>query len=108
MAGRVRPDRRDIAAPVAVVPFATTTAGEVLYGYKPGNTYDVAVIGAGVFGSWTAHHLQKAGKKVILIDGYGAASARAPRCGVESRPPSDRKTWSTSPYKSVNKHRLWL
>src|SRR6476646_8965588 len=47
-------------------------------------TYDFAVIGAGVFGSWTAHHLQKAGNKVILIDGYGAASARA-SSGGESR-----------------------
>ena len=26
-------------------------------------TYDVAVVGAGVFGSWTALHLAKAGKK---------------------------------------------
>src|ERR1700680_4419182 len=84
MAGRVRPDRRDIAAPAAVAPFATTAAGEALSGYKPGNAYDVAVIGAGVFGSWTAHHLQRAGKKVILIDGYGAASARA-SSGGESR-----------------------
>jgi sarcosine oxidase len=84
MAGRVRPDRRGIGAPTAVMPSATIAAGEALSGYKPGNTYDVAVIGAGVFGSWTAHHLQKAGKKVILIDGYGAASARA-SSGGESR-----------------------
>ena len=49
-----------------------------------GATYDVAVIGAGVFGSWTAHHLRRAGKRVILIDAYGAASARA-SSGGESR-----------------------
>lgn len=46
--------------------------------------YDVAVIGAGVFGSWTAHHLRRAGKRVILIDGFGAASSRA-SSGGESR-----------------------
>lgn len=47
-------------------------------------TYDIAVIGAGVFGSWTAYHLRRAGKRVILIDAYGAASSRA-SSGGESR-----------------------
>src|SRR5690242_15470573 len=47
-------------------------------------TYDIAVIGAGVFGSWTAHHLRRAGKRVILIDSFGAASSRA-SSGGESR-----------------------
>jgi len=28
-------------------------------------TYDVVVVGAGVFGAWTAHHLRKAGKRVF-------------------------------------------
>ena len=46
--------------------------------------YDVAVIGAGVFGSWTAWHLQKAGRKVALVDAYGPASSRA-SSGGESR-----------------------
>ena len=47
-------------------------------------TYDIAVIGAGVFGSWTAYHLRRAGKRVILIDSFGAASSRA-SSGGESR-----------------------
>lgn len=47
-------------------------------------SYDVAVIGAGVFGSWTAYHLQRAGNKVILLDAYGAANSRA-SSGGESR-----------------------
>lgn len=47
-------------------------------------TYDAAVIGAGVFGAWTAWHLAKRGKKVALIDAYGAANARA-SSGGESR-----------------------
>ena len=46
--------------------------------------YDVAVIGAGVFGAWTAHHLQRAGKRVILIDAWAPAHARA-SSGGESR-----------------------
>src|SRR5713226_6069764 len=47
-------------------------------------THDVAVIGAGVFGSWIALHLAKAGKKVALLDAYGPANARASSAG-ESR-----------------------
>src|SRR5271168_1864400 len=47
-------------------------------------THDVAVIGAGVFGSWTAYNLQKSGAKVLLLDAYGPANARA-SSGGESR-----------------------
>ena len=42
---------------------------------------DVAVIGAGVFGAWTAWHLQRAGQRVLLIDKYGPANARASSSG---------------------------
>jgi len=44
----------------------------------------VAVVGAGVFGAWTAHHLQQQGHKVTLIDAWGAAHSRA-SSGGESR-----------------------
>jgi monomeric sarcosine oxidase len=46
--------------------------------------YDVAVIGAGVFGAWTAHHLRQQGRRVALLDAYGAANSRA-SSGGESR-----------------------
>jgi sarcosine oxidase len=46
--------------------------------------YDVIVVGAGVFGAWTAWHLLKAGRKVLLVDAYGPAHARA-SSGGESR-----------------------
>jgi len=46
--------------------------------------YDVAVIGAGVFGAWTAYRLQRAGAKVVLLDGYGPANSHA-SSGGESR-----------------------
>jgi monomeric sarcosine oxidase len=46
--------------------------------------YDVAVIGAGVFGAWTAHHLQRQGARVALVDAYGPASSRA-SSGGETR-----------------------
>ena len=38
------------------------------------NTYDVAVVGAGVFGAWTAYQLQRSRKRVVLIDAYGAGT----------------------------------
>ncbi|HET6943602.1 MAG TPA: FAD-dependent oxidoreductase [Sphingomicrobium sp.] len=44
----------------------------------------VVVVGAGVFGSWTAHHLQNAGHRVTLIDAWGASHSRA-SSGGESR-----------------------
>ncbi|HYR76879.1 MAG TPA: FAD-dependent oxidoreductase [Pyrinomonadaceae bacterium] len=49
-----------------------------------GGTYDVAVVGAGVFGAWTAYQLQRTGKRVVLIDAYGPANSRS-SSGDESR-----------------------
>jgi sarcosine oxidase len=46
--------------------------------------FDVAIVGAGVFGSWTAYLLHRAGAKVVLIDAYGPANSRA-SSGGESR-----------------------
>ena len=46
--------------------------------------FDVAVVGAGVFGAWSAWMLAKAGYRVALIDQYGPANARASSAG-ESR-----------------------
>ncbi|HEX5380520.1 MAG TPA: FAD-dependent oxidoreductase [Phenylobacterium sp.] len=46
--------------------------------------HDVAVIGAGVFGAWTAWTLKKAGLDVVLVDAYGVGHARA-SSGGESR-----------------------
>ena len=47
-------------------------------------TYDVAVVGAGVFGAWTAYQLRRSGKRVVLIDAYGAGNSRS-SSGDESR-----------------------
>lgn len=50
---------------------------------KP-KTYDVAVIGAGVFGAWTAWHLAKRKQRVLLVEAYGPAHSRA-SSGGDSR-----------------------
>src|SRR5271170_2549997 len=46
--------------------------------------YDVVVVGAGVFGAWTAWHLVRRGQKVLLVDAYGPGNARSSSAG-ESR-----------------------
>jgi sarcosine oxidase len=48
------------------------------------DTFDCAVIGAGVFGSWIAYELRRAGHSVLLIDSHGPANSRA-SSGGESR-----------------------
>jgi monomeric sarcosine oxidase len=68
-----------VAAGVAVKSRAQT-------GAKPaaGLTFDVAIVGSGVFGAWTARHLLSRGLRVALIDEYGPGSSRA-SSGGETR-----------------------
>ena len=47
-------------------------------------SFDVAVIGAGVFGAWTAYSLRRTRRSVVLIDAYGVGHVRA-SSGGESR-----------------------
>ena len=56
----------------------------VLRAATPGSAAHVAVIGAGVFGTWTAHYLRRAGHRVTLVDMSGPANDRA-SSGGESR-----------------------
>ncbi|MEO7634441.1 MAG: FAD-dependent oxidoreductase, partial [Sphingomicrobium sp.] len=49
-----------------------------------GSKAHIAVVGAGVFGAWTAAQLQRRGHSVTLIDAYGPAHSRA-SSGGESR-----------------------
>ena len=65
------------AGGAAVSPAASKT-------HKHGMKDHVAIIGAGVFGAWTAHHLQQQGHRVTLIDAWGPAHSRA-SSGGESR-----------------------
>jgi monomeric sarcosine oxidase len=46
--------------------------------------YDIAVIGAGTFGSWIAWHLGRAGKSVLLAEAWAPAHSRS-SSGGESR-----------------------
>src|SRR6202142_1171859 len=51
---------------------------------SPSTKFDVVVVGAGVFGSWTANFLQRAGRRVLLLDDYSPRNSRA-SSGGESR-----------------------
>lgn len=46
--------------------------------------FDIAVIGAGAFGGWTALHLKQQGANVVLIDQFGPGNSRA-TSGDETR-----------------------
>ena len=49
-----------------------------------GSSFDVVVIGAGVFGAWTAWYLAKRRQRVLLLEMHGPAHSRA-SSGGESR-----------------------
>src|SRR5262245_22993147 len=63
---------------------AVAASSKVVRAQVAGQGWDVAVVGAGVFGAWTAKKLQDAGKRVLLLDAWGPAHARA-SSGGESR-----------------------
>jgi sarcosine oxidase len=79
-----------LAAPAAAGPPARTGR----------ETSHIAVIGAGVFGGWTALHLQRLGHTVTLIDAYGPGNSRA-SSGDETR--GLRSSYGDRPHG-----RLWV
>lgn len=72
--------RRDVLAAGAGLAAASAGAAPAI----TGKTWDAVVIGAGVFGAWTAEQLRRQGQKVLLLDAWGPAHARA-SSGGESR-----------------------
>jgi len=75
--------RRGVIATALAASVASQVHGEERKVSKAA-TWDSVVVGAGVFGAWTAWHLRKAGQRVLLLDAFGAAHARA-SSGGESR-----------------------
>ena len=72
--------RRETLAAVGAIGLATQAKA----GLPDSSTIDVAVIGAGVFGAWSACHLKKAGLSIALFDQYSPGNARS-SSGGESR-----------------------
>jgi glycine/D-amino acid oxidase-like deaminating enzyme len=63
---------------------AATAVGAGRRAAAAGGAADTIVVGAGVFGAWTAWHLRRLGQRVLLLDAAGPAHARA-SSGGESR-----------------------
>jgi hypothetical protein len=61
-----------------------TAAGESRSASSASSGWTSIVVGAGVFGAWTAWNLLRKGERVLLLDAWGPAHARA-SSGGESR-----------------------
>ena len=64
-----------MSRPAALSAIATQVPGSGTAGSSL--TADVAVIGAGVFGGWTALSLRELGLSVVLIDQYGPGNSKS-------------------------------
>lgn len=60
------------------------TAAPSFAGARATAAWDYIVVGAGVFGTWTAWHLQRRGFRVLLLDAWGVAHSRS-SSGGETR-----------------------
>ena len=78
-----------------------------------GKTYDVAVIGAGAFGGWTAYWARKLGASVVLIDAYGPGNSRSTsgdetrgvRSSYGDRPNGEQ--WMQWANRSIQRWKAW-
>ncbi len=81
----MRPTRREVLGGTAGLLAATSASARVATPtLGTAETWDTVVIGAGVFGAWTAEHLRRAGQRVLLLDAHGPANALA-SSGGETR-----------------------
>ena len=80
-----------------------------------GKTYDIAVIGAGAFGGWTAYWARKLGASVVLVDAYGPGNSRSTsgdetrgvRSSYGDRPPPQGEQWMQWATRSIQRWTAW-
>src|SRR5512140_816361 len=77
-------------------------------GASGGNAYDVAVVGAGVFGAWIADRLALAGRRVALLDAYGPGNARSSSGGQTRVFCNDTATTEIYTRWSMRSMELWM
>jgi sarcosine oxidase len=65
----------DVAAAQLAYARAMAWAGEC-------RLFDCAVVGAGVFGSWTALRLRESGRSVVLVDAFGPGNPKSSSGGA--------------------------
>lgn len=76
--------RRELLGSLGALAVATVAGGCTNLASTSRKAFDVVVIGAGVFGIWTAYKLQLASRRVAVIDAVGPAHSNA-SSGGESR-----------------------
>ena len=76
--------RTAVGAATALAAAAEASATQSATATRGNGVHDVAVVGAGVFGVWTAAHLLRAGRSVLLLDAWGPGHSRA-TSGGETR-----------------------
>ena len=74
-------DRRSFLNASAVAGALASTSVGARAQSRPGGSPDVAVVGAGAFGGWTALSLRERGLNVVSIDEYGPSNPRAASAG---------------------------
>jgi sarcosine oxidase len=111
-------DRRDFlkaaGAQAALVAAAPTALDGMLAAQQAprvgSRAVDVAVIGAGAWGGWTALYLRELGANVTLIDQYGPGNARA-TSGDETRgirtAYGDREPWMRWASEAIRRWKRW-
>ena len=75
--------------------------------YSSQSSPEIVVIGAGVFGVWTAFYLQELGAKVTLIDAYGPGNSRASSGGESRILRSDYGEKMMYSRMNIRAHELW-
>jgi monomeric sarcosine oxidase len=82
----MRTTRRGFVRTAGAGALGATLAPGLARGQAPavatGTSFDVVVVGAGVFGAWAAYQLQRAGRRVALVDAYGPGNARGSSGGL--------------------------
>jgi sarcosine oxidase len=87
------------------------TGCEVAPGARlPARGAHIVVVGAGVFGTWTAFHLQEMGARVTLVDLYGPGNSRSTSGdetrGVRSSYPG-RELWTSWAARAMDRWRAF-
>lgn len=80
--GRQR--RRQVLQGLGALGLSAALGGKSNAAFARDDNYDVLIVGAGVFGVWTAYKLHLAGKRVAVLDAVGPAHSRS-SSGGESR-----------------------
>ncbi|MEE4453027.1 FAD-dependent oxidoreductase [Novosphingobium resinovorum] len=84
MSGQVLDRRAFLGAATTAAAAAIAAPGGADAATGRSSGVDVVIVGAGVFGTWTAWKLRQAGAKVLLVDAWGPAHARG-TSGGETR-----------------------